>query len=125
MAATDIRFILSRIRVDAEYGWAGGNPADASNIVWRDLVQVEPTQAEYDAEQLVIDGEDTLAATGRTDRQNRISTAIGKTFIATTPPEKDALLEVLLQQHGVFDFDGTILPVAEWSVVIQQPGAGA
>jgi hypothetical protein len=124
MAATDIRFILGRIRPGADYGWSGGDPATASNVVWRDLVQIEPTQTEYDAEQLVIDGEDVIKVQGRTDRQNRINSAVGKTFISTTSPEKEALLEVLLQQNGVFDFDGTILPVDQWFIVKSQRSGG-
>lgn len=114
MAAEDIRFILSRIRPDAEWGWKGGDIDDASQVDWRDQTQREPTQAEYDAEQLVIDQEDSDRSNTDTGTRSRLSSTVGKQYTALTSDEKDAILERVLQHAGGMNEDGTIRDVDEW-----------
>lgn len=113
----DIRYILSRIRPNAKWGWEGGDPADLSQLNWRDLVQTEPIQAEFDAEQLVIDVEEDTKETNRTAHKNSLLGTVGADVDLLTPPQNDTLTKELLRLANAVDGENKIKPLDEWSSV--------
>ncbi len=115
MAAEDIPFILSRIRANAEWRWKGGGADDLTQLVWDDGVQVEPTQAELDAEQLIIDSENSNRDSTDSATKTRLSSTVGRLFTALTDAEIDAVVERLLQIAGGVNADGTIRDTDEWT----------
>lgn len=112
----DVRFLLSRIRANAEWGWRGGAANDFTRVVWRDAVQIEPTEAEYAAEQVVVDGEETTKTATRAAIRARVLSAVGQALSALTAAEFRAVVEELLFRAGALDRNGVIRPVDDWQV---------
>lgn len=117
MAAEDIPFLLSRIRVNAEWRWKGGRANDLTQLIWGTNVQPRPTQAQLDAEQLVVDAEEVTRGATDTATRTRLSSTVGKAFTALTTAEKDAILERLLQREQGVNDDGTVKATDDWSPI--------
>ncbi len=114
-ANADVRSLLSRIRAGAEWGWKGGAPNDFTLVRWRDAVQIEPTEAEYAAEQVVVDAENATEATTRTAQRGRAVVLVGQASNGlNTTPELQSAVEQFLLLHEAIDIDGNIKPIAEW-----------
>jgi len=116
MAAEDIRLLLERLRPGADYRWKGGAESDASKVDWRDGVLIEPTQAEYDTEQLVLDTETTNKATLTAAQRARVLPVVNREFSDLTTAEKDACLERLLNAAGAFKRNGDFRPLPQWGI---------
>jgi len=115
--AADVQFLLSRLRPNAEWGWEGGAANDFTRVVWRDAVQIEPTEAEYAAEQVVVDAEATIEAITRTSQKGRSVGIVGGSAAALTGVDLQAAVEELLFRAGALDVDGKILPLDDWKVI--------
>ncbi len=114
--AADVRFLLSRIRAGAEWGWKGGRANDFTRVDWRDGVQIEPTEAEYTIEQAVVDTEDTTKTATRAAIRARVLSAVGQAVSALTAAEFRAVTEELLFRFRALDRNGVIRPVDDWQV---------
>lgn len=112
--AADIRHIVGRLRPDAEWRWKGGDPTDITQLRWDDLVQVEPTQVEIDAEQIVFEAEEVVRENTNAGQKSKLTTGEGKLFDDLSETERRALLERLCALAGVFNGDGTIRNVDLW-----------
>ena len=110
----DIRHIVGRLRPNAEWRWSGGDPSDLTQLVWDDQVQVEPTQTEIDAEQLIVDVEETTRGNTNAGQKSRLTSGEGKLFSALSDVERRALVERLCAIAGVFNGDGTVRNVDSW-----------
>ncbi len=112
--AADVRFLLSRLRPNAEWGWEGGAANDFTRVDWRDGVQIEPTEAEYAAEQVVVDAEEATEATTRSDQKGRSANIVGVFATALTGSDLQAAIEELLFRFRALDRNGVIRPVDDW-----------
>ncbi len=110
----DVRQLLGRLRGSAQWGWKGGAIDDTEQVVWRDPIDVEPTERQYLDEQILLEAEIATADTTRTAQKLRSDPTNGKLFTALTTAEKDALLEDLLTRAGAFNGNGTIRDVESW-----------
>ncbi len=122
-ANADVRRLLSRIRPNAEWGWRGGDQNDHTLIRWRDGVQVEPTEAEYLAEQAIVDTEDLSADTARLSLIAAVDALQGTNFDTASLLDMRPLLQILFLERGALDINGTFLPVSEWKISLRKPWA--
>jgi hypothetical protein len=112
---SDVPFLLSRIRPGAAWGWKGGKKNDKKNVRWRDGGQVEPSEAEYLAEQAVVDAEVTAEAATVTAQQARAVGLVGKPANLMAQPDQSHAIEEILRRLGGIDINGNIRPMDEWS----------
>lgn len=110
----DIREILGRIRPNAEWGWKGGNPTDISQLRWRDAIQSKPTQTEIDAEQIVVNTENSVREASKSNRNGRGISVVGGHGASLNPAQVAAIIEQILDRLGALDDDGKIKPLSEW-----------
>jgi hypothetical protein len=99
-ADADIPFILSRIRPDAEWGWAGGSYADPQNLDWRDSVQIEPTELELETEWDVILVEQASQSTVKQQLVSESASTVGVLLSSLTNAQSRVLLEMILYALG-------------------------
>jgi hypothetical protein len=113
-ANADVRGLLARMRDKAEWGWRGGASNDATKVRWEDPVQLEPTEAEYLAEQALVDAEDVTQVNTRLAQRGRSNTIVGLDPATFTPPQTTIAVEELLAFGGALDENGLVLPIEEW-----------
>ena len=117
-ANADIPFLLSRIRPNAEWSWKGGAANDLTQVDWRDAVQVEPVEAEYAAEQVIVDAEGVTEAVTRTAQRGRVDGLKTMAPNLLAVPNLSLAVEELLVRAGALDPQtGAILPIDEWPEV--------
>lgn len=110
----DVRGLLSRIREGAEWGWRGGADNDFTKVRWEDRVQTEPTEAEYLAEQVLVNAENVTKLATRVDQRSRSDTIVGLDPSAFTSAQVGIAVEELLAFGGALDENGLVLPIEEW-----------
>jgi len=122
-ANADIPFLLSRIRPDAAWGWRGGAVNEMANLDWRDGVQAEPIEAEYAAEQVLVDAEGSTGANVRQQIKTAYAPLAGRPVSALTNAELRTLAEVFAFILGGVDFQTRNLKTAaEWKAALDTIG---
>lgn len=115
--ATDVRFILGRIRPNAEWGWSGGEPDDLDSVIWRDLVQIKPTQQEIDDEDAIIVVEEATELTVKQQLKALVTPLAGSGVQAVTNAQVRDLVEVLVAIVGGVDLQTRLIkPPADWDI---------
>lgn len=119
----DVPLILSRIRAGADWGWSGGALNDPANVVWRDLVQFEPTQQEYDDEWVVILAEEASTTTTIQALKANINAVQGLAPSALSNAQNAQMIEVFIAVFGGLDFiTRTIKPANQWDAAREIAG---
>jgi hypothetical protein len=110
----DVPFLIGRLRPNAEWRWKGGAANDPSQVRWDDRRQTEPTEREYEAEQILVEAETVRREAARAVRLSRSDQLTGKAPKDLTASEVKYTLEALLGIVGALDNDGLILPINKW-----------
>jgi len=113
-AGHDIPHLLSFLRPAADWGWTGGALNETNSVVWRDGVQVEPTEQEYLDEQITQNAITVTAAATKDRQRGRSQDVVGEDPSTLAPPQVVFLVEELLARFRALDKDGKILPVDDW-----------
>ena len=112
-ANADVRRLLHRIRPKAKWGWSGGAKNDHTKIVWRDTVQIEPLESEYEVEYLAADSDDTTRAATR-NSITAIQDLIGSDPLTLNIQDTRRLLTIVLLERGALRKNGTLRAYVKW-----------
>lgn len=114
-AEADVRLLISRLVSGAAYRWKSndGSVGTLADIDWRDG-RAEPTEAEFEAEWIVLLAERTVEGRTKNDIDAAVDLLAGRTVRSLSDAERVTLLEGVLFKLGGVANDRNVQPAAKW-----------